>query len=122
MGVALLALLVVVVGVVLVFLAVIVLLVALVALALLGAAGLVAPGALFGVSVGGGLLLLVFALVLIAVGFGLWRGRLWALVLSLVIVGFLLLAGAVHHTIFSLEWLLLLVVFVGLIAAHRHFH
>lgn len=77
--------------------------------------------AFFGVSFLGGLLLLIFGIVLLVVAVGLWRLELWALVLSIIVVLISLLGRLVAGPILSLGTLILVLLLVYLVAVHRHF-
>ena len=91
---------------------------------LVAVAGLVASvgsAALFGPTILGGILLIIFAIVLLVVALGLWRQELWALVLSIIVVLIFLVTGAVRGTVLSISWILLLLLLIYLIAVHHHF-
>jgi hypothetical protein len=113
LGVAILAVLIGIVG--FVFLLVGVLLIVYLS------AGALSGFVVYGASLVGGLVLLILSLVMLAVAYGLWNQELWALVLSIIVVGFLWLSDVVAGRIFSLGAILLFLLLVYLVAVHRHF-
>ncbi len=76
--------------------------------------------AAFGISFLGGVLLLIFGIIVLAVARGLWDQELWALVVSLIVFGLMLLSDIVRLD-FGLGALILLVLVVYLAAVHNHF-
>lgn len=80
------------------------------------------PGASFGF---GGLTLgaiaFVVGLILLGIATALWRLRLWALVLGLIVLFFVMLSYAASEQFLSLGFLLSLVLFIYLVAVNRHF-
>lgn len=76
---------------------------------------------IFGAGVVGGLLVILVAVLLFVVAYGLWNQELWALALSIIVVGVLWLSDVFGGRIFSLGALVLLVLLVYLILVHRHF-
>ncbi|HXQ94629.1 MAG TPA: hypothetical protein VN864_05620 [Thermoplasmata archaeon] len=84
--------------------------------------GYTIPGfAVFGAGLLGGALLTIFAIVLLAVAFGLWNQELWALVLSIIVIGLFLVSDIVQGAFFTLSGIILVLLLVYLIAVHRHF-
>ena len=75
----------------------------------------------FGTGLIGGIILLVAGLVLILVASGLWDLELWALVLSIIVVGALWLSDALSGALLSFGGLILLVLLIYLVAVHRQF-
>ncbi len=74
---------------------------------------------LFGI--GGGLIALVVGLILLGVALGLWHQRLWALVLSILVVGLLMASRFLSNSFFTWGGIILVVLLVYLVAVHRHF-
>ena len=115
LGVAILAVLVGLFGILLVLVGL---------LALVGSLALafLSPGlSLFGLPLlAFGVVFLVFGIIVLVAAVGLWHLRLWALVLAL-IVSFIELVqyGASHSW---LGFAVIFLIFVYLIAVHRHFH
>ncbi len=68
-----------------------------------------------------GLIVLIIGLVILGVAVGLWRLRMWALVLALIVTFIELLLNALAHNFISLGFILSLIVFVYLLAVSRHF-
>jgi len=76
-----------------------------------------------GVSVGGlvlGIVLLIIGLIILGLALGLWHQRLWALVLTIIVVGFYFVSNVISG-IYSLGTILALILVIYLIAVHRHF-
>jgi hypothetical protein len=117
LGVAILAVLIGVVGFVFLIAGLIVLAVALVVGLSVPTFGLAA----FGTGLLGGLILTIFAIVLLAVAFGLWDTELWALVLSIIVVVLLLVGYALRGDLISLGGLILVILLIYLIAVNQHF-
>jgi hypothetical protein len=113
-GVAILAVLIGIVGFFLLIVGVLLLLV--------GIVGYTVPGyvALFGASILGGAILTIFAIILLAVAFGLWNTELWALVLSIIVVILLLIGDAITQGL-SLGVILLGLLLLYLVLVNRHF-
>jgi hypothetical protein len=86
-----------------------------------GAAGALEGLAYFGASAFGGILLLVLAIILVAVATGLWNLELWALVLSIIVVGGLWILEIVSGHLISIGSLILFLLLVYLVAVHRNF-
>lgn len=78
--------------------------------------------AFFGPSIVGAVVLLVFSLILFAVATGLWDLKLWALVLSIIVVALLWIGEAITGGLLNLGGILLLLLLIYLAAVHRHFH
>src|SRR5579862_5378753 len=85
------------------------------------AIGLLHSGLLFGAGVVGGLLVLVFGIVLLVVASGLWNQELWALALCLIVLLLLLAGAALSGALISLEVLVLVLLVIYLIAVRHHF-
>jgi len=77
--------------------------------------------AAFGVSFIGGLLLTIVGIVILAVAKGLWDQELWALVISILAIAFILLGIILQGALFSVEGIVLVLFVVYLIAVNRHF-
>lgn len=77
--------------------------------------------AVFGATAIGGLLLLVFGIVLLAVAVGLWRLELWALILSILVVLLLWLSDVLTGRFFTVGGIVLLLLLVYLAAVNGHF-
>ncbi len=69
----------------------------------------------------GGIVLLVVAILLFIVATGLWDLKMWALVLCILVVGFLWLSDIVNGRLLSLESLILALLLVYLILVRHHF-
>jgi hypothetical protein len=67
------------------------------------------------------LVLLILAIVLFVVATGLWDLRLWALVLSILVVGFLWLSDVFTGRLLSLTSLVEVVLLVYLVLVRHHF-
>ncbi len=117
LGVSILAVLVGIYGVVLI-LGGLLLLVGSVALSALG----FGPHFLGLVGVLAGAVVLIVGLIILGVALGLWHLRLWALVLALIVTFVELLGYAVGGNFVSFGFIFSLIIFVYLIAVHRHFH
>jgi hypothetical protein len=113
LGVALLAVLIGIVGFIFLVVSVLVL--------LFVSAGALSGFAIYGVGLIGGLVLLIISLIVLAVAYGLWNQELWALVLSIIVVGFLWLSDVLTGRLLSIGGLVLLVLLIYLVAVHRHF-
>ena len=98
------------------------LLLASIVLFLFGAPFLGAPGVGFG---GGAhltaVVLLLLAIILFVVASGLWDLRLWALVLSIIVVGFLWISDALTGHLFTVTALIELLLLIYLVLVRRHF-
>jgi lysylphosphatidylglycerol synthetase-like protein (DUF2156 family) len=71
-----------------------------------------------------GLVLFVLGLVFLGVAIGLWHQRLWALILCVVVLGIFLYSALVPWTgisNISIWFVVELILFVYLLAVHRHF-
>jgi hypothetical protein len=91
-----------------------------------GGAGLLAhsAGLSYIVGFGGGLVLAIAGLIILGVAVGLWHQRLWALVLAILVVGFLLVEDFLTigvGTFFTIGGIILTILLIYLIAVHRHF-
>jgi uncharacterized membrane protein len=79
------------------------------------------PFPLFGtVGVVAGILLFIFGLILLGVAVGLWHQRLWALVLTIIVL-ILLIIGNVLSRTFTLGFFIEIILLIYLLAVHRHF-
>jgi hypothetical protein len=76
---------------------------------------------LFGVGLVGGIILLIFAVILLGVAFGLWNQELWALALSIIVLIILLISNIYRGDLVSLSSLILFLLLIYLAAVHRHF-
>ncbi len=116
LGVAILSVLVGIYGF-LVFLAGLLLAVGVAVIAYLGAPSTIAgySGVLVGVIV------LIIGLIILGVAVGLWRLRMWALVLAIIFTFVELVVYGLAGAFVSLGFILSLIVFVYLLAVHRHF-
>lgn len=76
------------------------------------------------IGVGGltwGLAVLIVGLILLGLALGLYRLRMWALVLSLIFVFVELLGAGLAGNFVSFDFILSLILFVYLLAVHGHF-
>jgi hypothetical protein len=112
-GVAIIAVLIALFGIVLLLVGILLL--------IFGAAGLFAGLAFFGAGLVGGIILIILSLIVLAIASGLWNLELWALVLSIIVVGALWILDVLSGNLFSLGSLILFVLLVYLIAVHRNF-
>ena len=69
-----------------------------------------------------GALVLIVGIIILAAALGLWHLRLWALVLALIFSFLEIVQYALAGQFASLGFVLALVIFVYLLAVHRHFH
>ncbi|HEY6238590.1 MAG TPA: hypothetical protein VIZ68_05335 [Thermoplasmata archaeon] len=74
----------------------------------------------FGAGVLGGVLLLIFSIVLLVVAFGLWNLEMWALALSVIVVLILFISNAIQHLV-SISTAVLLLLLVYLVLVRHHF-
>ncbi len=68
-----------------------------------------------------GLIIFVVGVVLLAVAYGLWDLRMWALVLAVLVLIFYLVVYGLAGDFVSLGFILSLLLFVYLVAVRRHF-
>ena len=68
-----------------------------------------------------GAVVLIVGLIILGLALGLWHLRMWALVLTLLFVIFELVSYGLAGAFVSLGFILALVLFVYLLAVHRHF-
>ncbi len=68
-----------------------------------------------------GVIVFIIGLIILGVALGLWHLRMWALVLALIVTFIELLIYGLAGKFISLGFILSLIVFVYLIAVHRHF-
>jgi len=76
---------------------------------LIGISGLVA-----------GAVVLVIGLIILGIALGLWHLRMWALVLALLVLLVVVVSNGIAHA-FDLVFFLSVILFVYLLAVHRHF-
>lgn len=69
----------------------------------------------------GGLLLVIFGLVLLVVASGLWNQELWALALSIIVILVVLVGDFVAGAFLSLQTIVLVLLLIYLIAVRNHF-
>jgi hypothetical protein len=69
----------------------------------------------------GGLILLIFGIVLLVVASGLWNQELWALVLSIIVLLFILIGDLFAGAVLSLETIAVALLLLYLILVRRHF-
>jgi hypothetical protein len=69
-----------------------------------------------------GAILLVVGLIILAIALGLWHLRLWALVLALLFTFFEVVSLGLAGQFVSFGFIFALLIFVYLLAVHRHFH
>ena len=67
-----------------------------------------------------GAIVFVLGIIILASALGLWHLRLWALVLALIVTFIEVVSYALAGSIFGL--VIALIIFVYLLAVHRHFH
>lgn len=68
-----------------------------------------------------GAIVAIVGLIILGVAVGLWHLRMWALVLALIVTFVVLVVYGLAGDFVSLGFILALVVFVYLLAVHRHF-
>jgi hypothetical protein len=68
-----------------------------------------------------GAVVLIVGLIILGVALGLWHLRMWALVLALIVTFLELVSYGLAGAFASLGFILALIIFVYLIAVHRHF-
>ncbi len=68
-----------------------------------------------------GAVILIAGLIIVVIATALWRLRLWALVLALLVLVFELVVDGLAHNFYSVGFILALVLFVYLLAVNRHF-
>jgi hypothetical protein len=71
-------------------------------------------------AVAGGAIVLIVGIIILACALGLWHLRLWALVLALIVTFLEVVSYALSHAYLSL--IIPLIIFIYLLAVHRHFH
>jgi hypothetical protein len=76
---------------------------------------------LFGGGLIGTAILMLLGIVLLSVASGLWHLRLWALVLSIIVVVIGLVEEALSMSLLSIGGIILIVLLVYLVAVHREF-
>jgi len=79
------------------------------------------PQLLHATGVFAGLIVLIFGLIVLGLALGLWHLRMWALVLTLLVVIVELVSYGLAGDFASLGFIVSLVLFVYLVAVHRHF-
>lgn len=75
-----------------------------------------------GVGVIAGVIVLIIGLIILGVALGLWHLRLWALVLALLVTFIEVVLAALAHNYVSFAFIVGLLLFIYLLAVHRHFH
>ncbi len=91
---------------------------------LAGLLNIATPGVSSHLFVGGWIgiaLLLLFGVVLLAVASGLWDGELWALVLSIIVVGLYFLSDLISGALFTVGGIVLLLLLIYLVAVSPNF-
>lgn len=68
-----------------------------------------------------GLIVLIVGLIILGLALGLWHLRMWALVLTLLFVVFEMVSYGLAGAFVSLGFILALILFIYLLAVHRHF-
>jgi len=68
-----------------------------------------------------GVVILVVGLIILGLAVGLWHLRLWALVLTLLFLGFELVSYGLQHAFVSFGFIVSLLLFIYLLAVSRHF-
>ncbi|MGD1099551.1 MAG: hypothetical protein ABR888_04320 [Thermoplasmata archaeon] len=68
-----------------------------------------------------GVIVLIIGLIILGLALGLWHLRMWALVLTLIVVFLELASFAIAGNYVSLGFILSLIIFVYLLAVNRHF-
>ncbi len=68
-----------------------------------------------------GVIVFIIGLIILGVALGLWHLRMWALVLALIVTFIELLIYGLADRFITLGFILSLIVFVYLLAVHRHF-
>jgi hypothetical protein len=68
-----------------------------------------------------GVIVLIVGLLLLAVAYGLWDLRMWALALAVIVLIFELVANALAGAFLSLGFIVSLLLLIYLIAVSRHF-
>jgi hypothetical protein len=116
LGIAVLAVLVGIFGVLLIIAGVLVL-AAVTALSVIGVTSSFAG--LHGIVLGA--VILIIGLIILAVALGLWHLRMWALVLALIITFLYVVSYGLAGDFASLGFIFSLILFVYLLAVHRHF-
>lgn len=69
-----------------------------------------------------GAIVLIVGLIILGIALGLWHLRLWALVLALLFTFFELVTLGIAGQFVSFGFIFSLIIFVYLLAVHRHFH
>ncbi|HKN06570.1 MAG TPA: hypothetical protein VJ021_03055 [Thermoplasmata archaeon] len=68
-----------------------------------------------------GVIVLIIGLIILGLALGLWHLRMWALVLTLIVVFIEIVSFALAGNYVSLGFVLSLIIFVYLLAVNRHF-
>jgi len=68
-----------------------------------------------------GLIVLIVGLIILGLALGLWHLRMWALVLTLLFVIFELISFGLAGAFVSFGFIVALILFIYLLAVHRHF-
>ncbi len=69
----------------------------------------------------GGAIIAIIGLIILGLAVGLWHLRMWALVLTLLFLIFEMVLNALNGTYISLGFIVALILFIYLLAVHRHF-
>jgi hypothetical protein len=69
-----------------------------------------------------GAIVLIVGLIILGIALGLWHLRMWALVLALLFTLFELVTLGIAGQFVSFGFILSLIIFIYLLAVHRHFH
>jgi hypothetical protein len=69
-----------------------------------------------------GVIILIVGLIILGVALGLWHLRMWALVLALLVTIFEVIVAALAGNYISFAFIFGLILFLYLLAVHRHFH
>ena len=118
LGVAILAVLIGLFGV-LWILGGVLLLVSVTAFSYFNAGGL--PSVLHATGLVAGIVLLIVGLIILGLAIGLWHRRMWALVLTLLVLIVVLVSYGLAGAFVSYQFIVSLVLFVYLVAVNRHF-
>ncbi|MFY9717054.1 MAG: hypothetical protein WAK40_03870 [Thermoplasmata archaeon] len=79
------------------------------------------PHLLHAVGIVAGLIVLILGLIVLGLAVGLWHLRMWALVLTLLVLIVELASYGIARDLASLGFIVSLILFVYLLAVHRHF-
>lgn len=68
-----------------------------------------------------GIITVIIGLIILGVAVGLWHLRMWALVLALIVLAYILVTNALAGQYVSLGFIVGLILFIYLLAVNRHF-